>query len=140
RPVGMIAVAALRPVREAIPAVDGLLAGWLERHLRRHTAGCTDDLVHLARAPALSLPRLAAIRAARRVVLEPLAGIELLLARRKRESRATLLARQRPVRKQHSKHPPCLWSSLPAELTVPPSTQEGSASGLRLPLSNRAVR
>src|SRR3990172_5275333 len=102
-------------------AVDRPVAAWLERHLGHHAAISAGGRVHLTRRPAakagedavahVALLRLAqavglagraAGRAAHGLVLEPLAGVELLLATGEDEAVAAVAAGELLVDERHS--------------------------------------
>src|SRR5438067_9133920 len=71
---------------EAIAAVNGLGAGRFEGNLSGYATGGADHFMHIPRTAATRFSDGAAVGAARRVVLEALTCVELLLARTEAEA------------------------------------------------------
>src|SRR5437762_551899 len=82
--------ARLRACVEAIAAVNGLGAGRFEGNLSGYATGGADHFMHIPRTAATRFSDGAAVGAARRVVLEALTCVELLLARTEAEACATV--------------------------------------------------
>ena len=84
-------------VREAVAAVDGLVAARLEGNLGLLAAVSADRGEHLALRTGIAVggaERGTALRAAARLVLEALLGIELLLGSREDEFLAAVAANE----------------------------------------------
>ena len=84
-------------VREAVAAVNGLVAARLEGNLRLLAAVGADRGEHLALRTGIAVggaERSAALRATARLVLEALLGVELLLGSREDELLAAVAANE----------------------------------------------
>jgi hypothetical protein len=103
------ATSAAAHLGEAIAAIDGLITARLEGHTRLAATVRADGGVHLTRGAVAAisarhgrLARIAALRAARRGVCQPFAGVKLLLARCEDEVTSTVAASECLIGGQNS--------------------------------------